>query len=368
MGRPLNKKYFGNRNIGSTSTTADDGIGGLGVASITLAGANNSTGFSAGASQISIAAPIIANGVQATAALVVGPAGALLTMAAKTSGTNVTTIGSLTGTAVATTATYTSVPQKSSNGSGTGATFIVIRTGGTNYNANTVVTANAKGAGYASGNTVTISGANLGGVDGTNDLTITLGGSVAAAGTITGFTITEGGSGYTTTPAVTLSTGTQGTLTATTVLTVDTGAVGSSTYQENAIIAYAYISGALVEVDIQKQQSSKRYRVNKSGDTGVYEHVGTRMARLRFSGEADGTAGYTAEEGVELNIVAFDQAGGTYLVKKLTAHKAVVVPTAITRLSSSAGSQFPLVNGLAQTVPWTFATPTINYNVQIENA
>ena len=31
MGRPLNKKYFGNRNVGSTSTTADDNIGGEGI-------------------------------------------------------------------------------------------------------------------------------------------------------------------------------------------------------------------------------------------------------------------------------------------------------------------------------------------------
>ena len=41
MGRPLNKKYFGNRNIGSTSTTADNGIGGEGVASVP-----NATGLS----------------------------------------------------------------------------------------------------------------------------------------------------------------------------------------------------------------------------------------------------------------------------------------------------------------------------------
>ena len=40
MGRPLNKKYFGNRNIGSTATT-DNGIGGEGVASVTIAGTNN---------------------------------------------------------------------------------------------------------------------------------------------------------------------------------------------------------------------------------------------------------------------------------------------------------------------------------------
>ena len=31
MGRPLNKKYFGNRNIGTTGTT-DNNIGGEGVA------------------------------------------------------------------------------------------------------------------------------------------------------------------------------------------------------------------------------------------------------------------------------------------------------------------------------------------------
>ena len=38
MGRPLNKKYFGNRNIGSASTTADNGIGGQAVASIAVTG------------------------------------------------------------------------------------------------------------------------------------------------------------------------------------------------------------------------------------------------------------------------------------------------------------------------------------------
>ena len=46
MGRPLNKKYFGNRNIGSTSTTADDGIGGQGVASVP--NATGLTGMTAG--------------------------------------------------------------------------------------------------------------------------------------------------------------------------------------------------------------------------------------------------------------------------------------------------------------------------------
>ena len=43
MGRPLNKKYFGNRNIGSTSTTADNGIGGEGVESVTITQDRKST-------------------------------------------------------------------------------------------------------------------------------------------------------------------------------------------------------------------------------------------------------------------------------------------------------------------------------------
>jgi hypothetical protein len=66
MGRPLNKKYFGNRNIGSASTRSDDKIGGEGVASITLGGVNNSTGFAL-YDPIIISAPDLPGGVQATA-------------------------------------------------------------------------------------------------------------------------------------------------------------------------------------------------------------------------------------------------------------------------------------------------------------
>jgi hypothetical protein len=95
---------------------------------------------------------------------------------------------------------------------------------------------------------------------------------------------------------------------------------------------------------------------------------GYKIARLRSDAVADGTLNWTAEEGVEMNIVAIDSAGGTYLVKKLTARKAVLVPKAISRLSSSAGTQFPLVGGYPQVVPWTFGTPTVNVSVQIENA
>ena len=339
MGRPLNKKYFGNRNIGSASTTADDHIGGEGVASITLAGANNSSGFSAGASQISIATPTLPNGVRATAALVVGPAGALLTIAAGTSGTNVTTL-TPTGTAVAVTQTYTGLTQKSTNGSGSGAVFTVVRTGGTSYGANTVVTCTSKGTGYVSTNTIVIDGASLGGVTSTNDLTITLGGSVAAAGTITGFTITEGGSGYTTTPAVTLSTGTQGTLTATTVLSVDTGAVGSATNQQNAILMTACLTGSAVTVDVIKQVSTNRYKVTDGTSIGI--------VKLKSS------VATTYGEG---SVRLVDTDGNTYFATKITAHKATI--------TRGTGTQAAFVTGAD--VKWNMTAATAD-SLLIDNA
>ena len=338
MGRPLNKKYFGNRNIGTTGT-ADNKIGGEGIASVTLGAANNSSGYTAGASQISIAAPTIPTGVTATGSLVVGPAGALLTIAAGTSGTNVTTFaGSGTFAGVAGT-TYT-VTQKATNGSGSGATFTVTVASGTSYAANTTITATVKGTGYTSGNTVTIDGTLLGGVTSTNDLVITLGGSVAAAGTITGITITEKGSGYTTAPTVTLSTGTQGTLTVTAVRTLDTGAVGSSTNQENAILMTAYLTGgSATTVDIIKQVSTNRFKVTDGTRTGI--------VKLKAS---------VATAAGEGSIKFTDSVSGTYFATKITGRKATV--TRGTGTSFATGAQ----------VKWNMTAAVLNDSLLVENA
>ena len=345
MGRPLNKKYFGNRNIGSTSTAADDGIGGESVASITLAGANNSSGFSAGASQISIATPTLPNGVRATAALVVGPAGAFLTTAAATSGTNRTTF-TATGTGAAVTGTYTGLVQKAGGTTtGTGATFTIVKaTTGTNYATGgvlTTITATTKGTGYAVGDTIKIDGALIGGVTVTNDITLTVVGAVAAAGTITGFTITEGGSGYTTVPAVTLSTGTQGTLTATTVLSVDTGAVGSATYEENAILMTAYLTGgSATTVDIIRQVSTNRYKVTDGTRTGI--------VKLKSS---------VATAAGEGSVRLVDTDGNTYFATKITAHKATI--------TRGTGTQAAFVTGTA--VKWNMVAATAD-SLLIDNA
>lgn len=64
MGRPLNKKYFGNRNIGSASTATDDNIGGKSVASVTIAGVWS--GFTQATSTVTFGAPTLPGGVTAT--------------------------------------------------------------------------------------------------------------------------------------------------------------------------------------------------------------------------------------------------------------------------------------------------------------
>ena len=83
----------------------------------------------------------------------------------------------VSGTAVATTpAYYYDVPVKSTSGVGTGARFRIDK--GLNlitatYRGVTTIKLLATGTGYLPGDTITISGADLGGVDGANDLTFT---------------------------------------------------------------------------------------------------------------------------------------------------------------------------------------------------
>ena len=227
MGRPLNKKYFGNRNIGSASTRADDGIGGEGVASIavsgTFAGRTTATPYA-----VTIGAPDLPNGVQATATIT-----------------------------------------------------------------------------FATGSTGTV-------------------------------TVTEKGSGYTAVPTATCALGGgTGTVVLTPALTLDTGAVGSATNQENAIICYAKTTtgGTRQIADIIKQVSTTRYKV-KTAD-------GIAICKLRTDG---GTGTYT------MDISAYDTAGagaGEYWVSKLTARNVTLVAKGV-----NGGSDF--TNG--KKVKWTFGS------------
>ena len=108
MGRPLHKKYFGNRNIGSASVTTDDGIGGSRIGSVTVGGVNNSTGYTTGGA-VTFSAPQLPGGVTATGT-VVAAAGAIVSITIVEAGSGYTsaptvvagtgTIGTTTLTAV----------------------------------------------------------------------------------------------------------------------------------------------------------------------------------------------------------------------------------------------------------------------------
>jgi hypothetical protein len=106
MARSLNKKYFGARNIGSTSTTSDDGIGGQGVASVTVVQGSGMTGTS---KTITISAPDLPKGVQATATSSVAAGIITITVTETGSGYITAPTVTVTGGTLGTSYTYTAV-------------------------------------------------------------------------------------------------------------------------------------------------------------------------------------------------------------------------------------------------------------------
>lgn len=237
MSRPLNKKYFGNRNVGSASTSADDGIGGEGVASVTIGG--SWAGFTALTTTVTFTAPQLPGGVTAT------------------------------GTAV-----------------------------------------------------------------------------INGGGAVTGVTITEPGSGYTSAPTVTIvdsDGGAETTGTATAVLTTTgqaNAAQNTTGTNENAIIGYAWVDGGRELVDIVAQKGSKRYIVKGASGT-----VNTAML-IAETANADG----------EMEIRATDSDGGTYWITKLTSRLAVVEPDSGTQFASG------------QRVKWNLVSASEDVSVKVENA
>lgn len=307
MGRPLNKKYFGNRNIGSTSTTADDKIGGEGIASVNWS--NYGSWRSGAVSGLALPAPTIPGGVQATLSILYSVA-TVSTSAGKTNlavgwkGTNASipglevTVTDVSGSnavfSVTTPATpFATIPFSGngqgvtftkSGGTGTAATFLT----DINWQVDASTSVGEKGSGYI----------------GTETFTVTTANGTPPAGTI--------------------------------VKTVDTGAVSSATNQENAIICYAKTTtgGTRQIADIIKQVSGTRYKVRTAD--------GVAICKLRTDG---GTGTYT------MDISAFDTgtAGANeYWVTKLTARNVILV-----RKGGGAGGT-DFVNG--KKVKWTFGS------------
>jgi len=85
------------------------------------------------------------------------------------------TFGTLTGTSVSAAGSYNGVQPSATSGQGTGAQFIVIKTGtATTYSGNTTIIMTVPGQDYDPGDTITLPGASLGGITPTNNLTFTL--------------------------------------------------------------------------------------------------------------------------------------------------------------------------------------------------
>ena len=321
MGRPLNKKFFGNRNIGSSSVTTDNGLGGEGVASI-----SNGT---VGAIQINdtyktfpgltAAAPTLPGGVTSTLAV-----------------------------------TWEVATVSLSGGTGYTAGAITSITGLDTYgNTDTRFTVTVDGSGVPTFGAFTERGSYTS-IDGTGITTwaVVQGVHTGAQATVTfrvkSIAVTEKGSGYVVAPALSWTQVNGGTMPSaqSVTLTTDSGQAFSATNQENAIIAYAYIpvsgtagyisgtgGSSSVIADIQKQTNDRRYKVKTAQGVGLCKLVAAAPA-----------AG-------QMTIKATDQAGCTYYVTKLTSRKAVLVPF------GGGSYQFPVnSDGTYKSVKWTFGS------------
>ena len=337
MGRPLNKKYFGNRNIGTNGNEgqagggqnfADDKIGGEGLASIDWSNLGSFRGNDGAHNPLvgmALPAPTLPGGVQAEWTVTLEVA-------------SVTTGAGIAGLNVGDTYTYAGLGSPvftvASTPLGGNATFTVTNRGSVDL-------------ADLPGDTQTVSMTKLTG-SGANTFTVDINFRVKTA------TITEKGSGYTgaETFTVTLYTGGVGTPPAgTIVLTEDSGVTNGMNAEgnnENAIVAYGYVDGGREVVDIIRQTNGKSYKIE--GADGI-----VRSAKL--------VAAEASDDG-EMDINATDFGGGTYWVTKLSGRKATVV--------QSGSGPWEFDDGAS--VPWTFeAAPRdvelqSGYNVKIDNA
>ena len=363
MGRPLKKSYFGSETVNGES-----------IASITIGGVNNA--YIAKPTFL-VAAPTLPLGVTATTLVHMGVVG----ITNFTSGTAITPLQVLTLTG-GTAATQGTIRVDTTSL----ATLVVGASGGTGYTTGDVVTVQG-GTGTLGTGTVIAAGGIVSGfstftpgsytvnpVTLTNAATVKVGGGgddaltvniTMGANTVTLLTagdytvlppdvtivgsgagnplfnltykvvsaaIVLAGSGYASVPVVTVSAGN-----ATGVAVLTTGGA-------NAIVAYAYTGGSNKIADIVKQEGSTYYKVLTSDSVvGVDDRAVLQAATPAAVGQ--------------MTITAFDEAGETYWVTKLTMNLATLV--------RNTGSVY--ANNTS--VQWSFAaavdaTPI----VQIQNA
>ena len=302
MGRPLNKKYFGNRNIGTTGT-GDDGLGGTAVASVTL----NALGAYTTRPTITFSDPDLLGigGVRAT--------GTITSEVESVTAVGGTQTGYTVGQLVTVDGTDAVLRVATIGGTGGDDALTFDFTGGSRGNFTTLPT----GA-----QTTTSNGAGAG-------LTVTLRFRAKAV------VITNQGSGYSHAADATASFTQSVTATSVNML-VDTGIISTAGNQENAIRCYAKTTsgGTRLIGDIIKQVSTNRYKVKTADGISICKLV------------TDGSTGYG-----KMDITAYDTgAGGSneYWVTKLTSRTV----TLVSKGGGAGGTDF--TNG--KQVKWTFGS------------
>jgi hypothetical protein len=411
MARPLNKKYFGNRNVG-TDGTADNGIGGEGVGSVTIGTEGT---YTSGLPTATFSTPDIPGGVRATGVVhghalsaattsngtgynvgdVLTVAGGTRTSAATFPVASITTLGTpgitnggslydvtdgsegdrITFThANLTTAlrvrvtgvsgsTVTSIvveqagiwngtgafPTSMADGVGGFTATTTARSGGDNNGNGLVLSFSGSNWGVYSFGTVAVQGDYT--VAASNPASFTGGTGTGAAADITygvsGIVVTQKGSGYTA-PSDAAITFSGGTAAGTSVLTTDSGSYGTPT------------SGDLMNSN--NQENAIRMTAYLTGGSASEVDIIKQVGAKRFK-VTDGTRSgvVTLQDSLanaagEGSIGAVDSDGGTYFITKIAARRATV--------TRGTGTQF----ATGQSVPWNMTAAVANVSVKISNA
>ncbi len=258
MGRPINKKYFGNTNspYDDAQTGGPTGQGGEGLSGVTIG--NSGTNYSSGTT-VTYANPQLPGGVAATGGLSLNAFG------------NVTAVNVTTpGTGYTSTVTFTVSTASSVLVAGTGT--------------------NAESTIYVSANTGLFVGmiANGTGV-GTNSKISSINGTVLTMSVVNGGTVSGN------------------------IRFIDAGrsltgfVTGLTSTNQNAITVYAFVPGGSSGVlgDIMKQEASRRYLVKTAQGQGQCILVTTSTL----------TSG-------QMYMTAVDVTGASYFVDKLTSRRA----------------------------------------------
>lgn len=411
MGHALNKKFFGNRNLGSDSTAADDKIGGNRIAEVTIdaagtyAGSLPTASFSApdleGAGAITATGVVHGRALSATVNAagtgyvlddvveVVGGTGTAASFTVTvlvTTGATLTAAGSMydvdgddkdeiwfDGDGWATPLKIRVDTVTGSNGV---ATFTVIQQGvwsgpdaaptsvtGTSTN-NGPLDGNGNGAAFTLTYGVNAVSVDAGGdytAVATNPRTTTGGSGTGAKLNVTygvdSIEIVETGSGYSSDSDAEIEFS-SGTAAATAVLEADAGPVGGPGQNENAVTITAYLptagSPGIVEgAGGTAARNSDIVRQSGTRSFIVKNADGVGLVRLAAATPSPGTA----------SIIATDYTGATYYVTKISSRKAY-----LTRKTQNGSDPWEFESDTM--VPWTFDELTSadqNLRVRLSN-